>query len=631
MTSLPNPADERWAVILVHGVGETKPADMIDAVAPILSAVQDPTHEPADGLDVMQLPDEDGKTFPVFMRRDQIGAAAVLFAEVFWADLSRIRRGSLALLAGIYYLVFSVRYIADQGSAQPGMAPALLRALLRTAAYLLRGPMFALYTIATLYAIISLAAEGLRRFGWPIDVHGAPIAPAVFGALGLAAVVAGLAAAWRTWRTPYFTSPPWIVLALVGAAAVALSVLALTRPDAPPLRWLPEAVRREYSTIGGVGEAEFYAAAATLAANWVLRIIAGVMLAALLPLGWAWLLGRLRQRQALAGAYLAGALQTLLWALVVLPLDGVVVWAVTVRQPPDQSQHYWDGLYRHFALQSAAILILIVVAGVVLGARGVWSLRHSPAGWPAQQAPRLIVAAPMALALFTVAVMFFVFRAVIPFYGPMDIPLPHVFNAYVLWIVAVAFVAAAHLLVPKLRNVLHVVMDVINHFRTKQGHFPVRERIAHRFRSVLQYVLAGDPPTHLLVIAHSQGTVITIDALLHPDCQDAMRRAGLRPENTRLATFGSPYTHLYQFYFPAQYPPQPGDVILGPAFGRWVNLFHIDDYVGTQVAGRPDADRPTNVALPAEWLMAHTDYWRDDVFRRITDLLPGAPAPPPGA
>ena len=111
MTDTLAPAEERWAVILVHGVGDTEPSDMIDSVAPVVSAVQDPTRKPTDEYELVRLADEGAKTFPVFMRRDRVQGARVLFAEVFWADLSRIREGTVALFVGVFHLVFGLSLI----------------------------------------------------------------------------------------------------------------------------------------------------------------------------------------------------------------------------------------------------------------------------------------------------------------------------------------------------------------------------------------------------------------------------------------------------------------------------------------------------------------------------------------
>ncbi len=627
MTDTLAPAEERWAVILVHGVGDTEPSDMIDSVAPIVAAVQDPTRKPSDEYELVRLADEGAKTFPVFMRRDRVQAARVLYAEVFWADLSRIREGTAALFIGVFHLVFGVRHIAEQGSAQPGRPAAVLRLLLRIAAFLLRGPMFALYTLATSYALVYLISEAFRRYGWAVDFRAAPAAPIVFGAVGLAAVVVGLIVAWRIRRSHFFTAPPWMSLAVVGLLAVGLAALALNQPGSDILGLMFQAVHHEYRIIQGVGEAEFYAAAAVLAADYVLWVVAGILLAALVPLAVAWRAGRMDLRAALAGAYLAGAMQTLLWVLVVTPLDFVIIGAVTFQQPADKAQPYWNDLYQYFTFQASLIFIIAIVAGGVLLYRFVWSRRHTPADWPKRQEPRMIVADALECTVLAVSCVFCLFTVVIPFMAGFDWPWPPA--AAFVWLVVVGLTAVVHLLPGPLRNVTHILMDVVNHFRTKGARFPVRERIAHRFASVLRHVLAKEKPTHLLVVAHSQGTVIALDALAGADCQAALQRAALAPENVRLATFGSPYTHLYQHYFPDQYPPRPGRLILGPVFGRWVNVFRIDDYVGTQVNGEPDVDRPRNIPLAAGCLYAHTSYWQANVFERIKDLLPGAPAPAP--
>ncbi len=626
MTDTLAPAEERWAVILVHGVGDTKPSDMIDSVAPVVSAVQDPTQKPSDEYELVRLADEGDKTFPVFMRRDRVQAVRVLFAEVFWADLSRIREGTLALFVGVFNLIFGVHYIANQGSAQPGRTAAVLRVPLRIAAFLLRGPLFALYTLATSYALVYLISEAFRGYGWAVDFREAPNAAIVFGAVGLAAVVVGLGAAWFTRRSLFFTALPWIALAVVGMVAAFLSVLALMQPGSEFLGLLFQAVHHDYPIIRNAGAAEFYTAAPVLAADYVFWAIAVLLLAALAPLIRERLTGRKESRAALTGAYLAGAMQTLLWVLVVTPLHCVVLGAVTFQQSLSAAHPYWNDLYQSFTLQTVLIAVVAVVAIGVLAYRHFWSARNTPAGWPQRHEPRLIVADAVEGALLVISIVVFLVTVAVPFTSRFDCPWA---AAGYVWLVFLLLIAAVHLLPGALRDVTHVVMDVINHFRTKGAGFPVRERIDHRFRSVLQHVLDREKPTHLLVIAHSQGTVITLDALQHPDCQAALSRAALPPENVRLATFGSPYTHLYQHYFPEQYPPLRGRDILGLAFGRWINIFRIDDYVGTQVNGQEDVDRPTNIPFKAGYLAAHTSYWEADVFALIKDLLPGMSALPP--
>jgi hypothetical protein len=199
-------------------------------------------------------------------------------------------------------------------------------------------------------------------------------------------------------------------------------------------------------------------------------------------------------------------------------------------------------------------------------------------------------------------------------------------NAVVYWItfgfwpVMVALLVAVPAIDGLSRNVSHIALDVINHFHRVDRRFPIRERIAARFRRVLQLLLDEERPTHLLVVAHSQGTVIAVDVLQEEQFRGQLKGA----RQVLLATFGSPLTHLYQHYFPRQYPPlDEGDrwVGLRNNVGAWRNVFRIDDYIGTHV-GAPDPGGAWPVNHPVG-PGGHTNYWTPEVFDLLADWLPG--------
>src|SRR5579872_3273011 len=135
-----------------------------------------------------------------------------------------------------------------------------------------------------------------------------------------------------------------------------------------------------------------------------------------------------------------------------------------------------------------------------------------------------------------------------------SIPYGWIYGIYVLAITCVLAWSVAF------RNVVHIVNDVIIHFTSPDSNsfffrsgvnatsYPIRRRIARRFRSVLRLFLR-DNPTHLLVIAHSQGTIIAIEELRQQRWEAAFRTL----KSVTLLTFGSPLTHLYQEYFPLHY------------------------------------------------------------------------------
>jgi hypothetical protein len=107
----------------------------------------------------------------------------------------------------------------------------------------------------------------------------------------------------------------------------------------------------------------------------------------------------------------------------------------------------------------------------------------------------------------------------------------------------------------------------------------------------------------LIVVAHSQGTIIALDEL--------KAWTGDLPPVT-LVTCGSPASHLYQFYFPDLCHDfhDPSWQPLFARLERWVNLYRLSDYVGTTV------ERPP-LATFDQWAIAqggHIGYWTHPAF-----------------
>ncbi|MCY2994418.1 MAG: hypothetical protein NTY19_42105 [Planctomycetota bacterium] len=181
-------------------------------------------------------------------------------------------------------------------------------------------------------------------------------------------------------------------------------------------------------------------------------------------------------------------------------------------------------------------------------------------------------------------------------------------------------------------------MDVLNYFREDwvpdpdgAGLVPRRvrrDRIRDRLVGVLESLnLPNDGgELELYVVAHSQGTIIALDVLADPRIRhvlDAFQRRVL-------ITMGSPFTHLYQYYFPAEFPPLTSaghrwDSLREALANRatepvWHNIFRIDDFVGTFIKGFND-HCPENRQVDA---LGHVNYWNDpqvlDLVRPILGL-----------
>ncbi len=184
------------------------------------------------------------------------------------------------------------------------------------------------------------------------------------------------------------------------------------------------------------------------------------------------------------------------------------------------------------------------------------------------------------------------------------------------------------------RPALDAALDVDNYLREHPRTSTPRARIAERYTSLLRYLChwrddAGQPYGAIVLVTHSQGTVISADLLNfvereHDPELDRLRVGDHREPALYLFTMGSPLRQLYAEAFPhlfgwirgdssewfsastassapvnASAPPADGDarggghVVGGPAIGdaaapdpwrigatRWVNAYRSGDYVG---------------------------------------------------
>jgi hypothetical protein len=177
-----------------------------------------------------------------------------------------------------------------------------------------------------------------------------------------------------------------------------------------------------------------------------------------------------------------------------------------------------------------------------------------------------------------------------------------------------------------LRSVLDVLLDVDNYLREHPRTHTPRARIVTRMASLLRYVYAQGYD-RIVIIAHSQGTVITADLLRFIHRRDlasldpALAARGATPID--LFTMGSPLRQLYGLRFPHLYQWARHDVpgpwteptehiaaTTGPdpselGIRQWVNAYRSGDYVGRHL-WRPDACEFAFAATP----MSTRHPWR---------------------
>ncbi len=190
----------------------------------------------------------------------------------------------------------------------------------------------------------------------------------------------------------------------------------------------------------------------------------------------------------------------------------------------------------------------------------------------------------------------------------------------------------------KLRVALDAALDVDNYFHDPANRLPPRARIFSRYASLLAEICKRGY-TRVVIVSHSQGTVISADLLRYLGVTRRLDEfAGQTPLS--LVTVGSPLRDLYAAMFPFLYrwmgpqpasfadsAPEPSEVHVG----QWVNAYRAGDYVGRSIWTSPDETamfRVATVSADGEVLAstnghrtefclgagAHTHYFNNDAI-----------------
>jgi hypothetical protein len=191
---------------------------------------------------------------------------------------------------------------------------------------------------------------------------------------------------------------------------------------------------------------------------------------------------------------------------------------------------------------------------------------------------------------------------------------------------------------PAVRAPLDVALDVDNYFREFPRKKIPRARIFARYVALLEHV-AAQGPERIVIVAHSQGCVISVETLRW--LREARRmgkaetpaRARLFERlggDLRLLTAGCPLRQLYAARFPTLYRwvLRKDGVFCGPraedvGVRQWLNAFTSGDYVGRWLWSRDG---------PNDDLLGHplTEVLQPGVLGRASVYDAFAPTPPDG-
>lgn len=665
MANTQTPTKKRL-MLVVHGLGEQGAGKTLDDLAGGLWGDQNSIHVESDIRQLQEQEHADQRrlaTFPCHVRRyatlDDRNNPHTTFAEVYWADLSEADKGAISIFYGLIKTILGLGHIVRASAKQYFGAGSVAGKIANFVPYMMHGPVAAVNVALAVGLLLLFAAS--KMFDDIIQHDG------VVHATLLLAGAALLAYGWsqRKHQVYYFR----IFVSWTAAFGVLLAVLAALQLFDMELKGL-----RSFTAEALLGPG---ASAKESVASY------GVVLLLCLKLAWivasvatmlclvATCLTRRRVDRGDGQPVLCPPLPLILicamvwlWMLVVS-----IIWVSVERSK------FFGELLNEQLVNNGVQLLVIALSGILivflctcatLIRHKIWSghFKDDPPNindvFAAHPVPRLLLSSPLAsglviagLLLATAAcyallqwVNWMLGREIDPSLGAQnDVLLPYAIAA------AGTIGALAYSQRAGIAQALGVGKDLITYFKVEpvyvgdapeQGkpekmhgfsmptdydfkEFRQRNRIHARMQRVLS-ALWEDGFEELIVVSHSQGTIIATE--FAKELQDASTnlipadvRERLAPimQKATLVTMGSPFTHVYNFYLPGEFGG-PQTVTKGSMIAKWVNIFRIDDFIGTYI-GNSDlkGEWPINHAVPAS---GHTGYWTDaNVIRHLRPLV----------
>lgn len=746
--SLQAASPEGTLVLVVHGIGDPAPGQIVRAFATCLAyqypdqemdAVEESVwiplrdHEPDGQHDLLE-------PLAAHIQRGRIEGERVIFSEVFWADLSLVRKSLWGVLTAIFEILFGLPHVVRESlrippdeqiaSRLPRRRMRILGAICNLVANILLGPVAALngllivllVTTVGMHALVGYTqrdvaikmedeSRGQVQETLPAPKNAAQNVPPVSLAeaigvwmapalLALIALVIFFRRLYRKGRWQQF----WKWTMWCAAFLVVLTIV-VSQMRAWPPEWAirlcgegpPRNVLEMIFCLGEPRGFLWHGAVVVFALVLALLINSVLMILALVVWLSAFFLRRKNQfpwfRYPLHVGFLATGMMMGLWSLLIPLLWQFGLLKLLDAMPPHL--HHLDADLRRLHGNGLPLMVAYTLFAVLLGLsiwvvwlwRWTWSLKFSGGklhpedyGVKTGHPPRLIahggIVWTAALLTFVGSVLFLLSFVLV--YLPGSLTEDWLNEPFVKYLIAgehgnvlaenltLAIITGMGLfgsfLLPQLVLGADILLDVINHFRmdatrtsgkrTVLGDYWIREAIYDRFYQVLREMLRRERPRRLCIISHSQGTVISIDNLNSSRINRLLDEA--KVERVDLITMGSPFEHLYQYYFPASYPTLERKLhrwtLLQDRIDRWVNIFRVDDFVGTHILDPDDPTRKAqseaNQSLTAGYWTAldtkhvknlpvqprgHNDYWTDLPVLRALRTLNLFTSPPPVA
>jgi hypothetical protein len=284
-----------------------------------------------------------------------------------------------------------------------------------------------------------------------------------------------------------------------------------------------------------------------------------------------------------------------------------VSWAISLQLAESllnpEAFRYWSNTFlrqlpfslraAELALMSATLAIILIPVGLGLIAYFVPGSLRRNLGLPQ---PGRAAQDVVAFALWFGPAAIIVAYCVIRVFGSASDAKDDIINIYQLS--ALRVFALIPLLIPAIRVLLDVIGDVVFHIlpaksaggRVSESRAPElssKSETIPRLRTLLNHIRKSRPNNEVLVLAHSQGTVIAYSVLnTEPRLAD------------RFVTLGSPIESLYKRFVSKELEARDLDKAV-----RWDNLYRSGDYIGGEIR---EAAKNKDIGSGG-----HTRYWND--------------------
>jgi len=630
-------------VLVIHGVGDPDAGDTLNRFARSLASEEKPLVEKQATVWLTEKSNvaHRTKTFPTHVRRLHINDTNAEMAEVFWGDLSQVRRGTFGLIHGVFQILFGLRYVAYVAADQQGKAAYYLKNLGLISSRMLHGPVLAVAFFLSLITAAAMATDMMWEGSYKLLLwtHGIVAACAVLslvlGTVGQRLTQSRVVVRFWSWVMTVAFYSFFLIVAKAFYIDVYLPEVNCPSCQHPGLIWY---CRVQVILLGLLWFAE-----------------SGIVIA----MGCCWAAASLHprvNRPAINVAFMLPALAVGIWGQA-LPMAWVSAKeGITRLQRVPEFAAAFDEAIPLLGVQFLMMLITAAAAIFVIARYFMWRNRNNISTFlGGSRAPRLIVnrlqqlmligctAAGVSL-VFTLCTMnIFGIAYRDSLFGQALIEANKYAVVCLAPLAGLIFLSLRHL-----RPAFDIMLDVVNHFYFRSTlmadaledddefdikettfesgslYFSRRDCINNRMKRILVYY--RDRLEHrpeLVIVSHSQGTMVAIDVLNDPE----MAWLSSSFSRTSLLTMGSPFTYLYQKYFGHLYQSlnSPRWDNLRCRVDRWVNLFRIDDFVGQEIEfplkGRslqptPMLAKDLNATLQSctdhpLGCRGHTNYWED--------------------